>query len=208
MKKEYCEEGGKFLQSLFFIFLLFFEKIINIFAGFCVESPGVKRKCSDSTSPSKRTAVEDIRSVSTDDGASPTESFVGLFAPLHLVSVWTEPGTTTKCVSGAIVLLSGVNAGDFTTRVREGGKELELTVNWPITLNDVELLHRKWLTSAEGRMEKYHPKYLGFENALKSLRERITDRVESTAHIVLPFLVETHIKRRIALGWHDSTRVI
>lgn len=49
-------------------------------------------------------------------------------------------------------LPSGVNTGDFTTRVREEGAELDLTVKWPIPLNDVEMLHQKWLTSAYGRM--------------------------------------------------------
>lgn len=32
--------------------------------------------------------------------------------------------------------------------------------------------------------------------------------VESTAHIFLPFIAAAQIKSRIALGWHERTRVI
>lgn len=47
------------------------------------------------------------------------------------------------------------------------------------------------------------------KNALKARRERITDRMESIAHISLPLLVETDIVRITPLGWRDNTlRVI
>lgn len=82
-----------------------------------------------------------------------------------------------------------------------------MTVKWPLSLKDVDRLHRKGLTS-ESRVEKSHPKYVRFENALKSLRDHITDRVKSTARIALPFIVETHVKHRTAIEWHDGTHVI
>lgn len=54
-------------------------------------------------------------------------------------------------------------------------------------------------------METYHPEFLGFEKALKSLRDRRSDPVETVARVPMPFVLETHIVRRTALGWGDST---
>lgn len=85
------------------------------------------------------------------------------------------------------------------------GRELELTFKWPNPLKNVEQLHLQWICDAETKMEMYHPKFLGFENFLKGLRERGTDRVESLDHIFLPFVFQTHIVRRTPLGWRDSS---
>ena len=39
----------------------------------------------------------------------------------------------------------------------------------------------------------FHPMYLAFENALVSMRERISDGIGSVARFLLPISVETHI---------------
>lgn len=134
---------------------------------------------------------------------------VGTFSPLHLVSVWIDPSIKSKCVSVAILLPSGVGPGGYSTRVREGGRELELTVRWPSPMNSVHHLHRVWLRADSDAMEVYHPKVLGFDNSLKGLRESKSDTVESVAHIALPFEVDTHVVKKTPLGWTDSAaRVI
>lgn len=130
------------------------------------------------------------------------------FSPFLIWSQFWQSRERLQNVSVSLIFAIWSQRRIFYGANGKGGGKLYITVNWSIPLNDVEMLHRKWLTSADGRMEKYHPKYRGFENALKSLRERISDGVESTTHIVLTFTVETHIKSRTALGWHESTRVI
>lgn len=58
-------------------------------------------------------------------------------------------------------------------------------------------------------MERYHPKFIGFETALKALRKKSSDSVQSTARIPLPFAVQTHIERKFNLGWRETnTRVV
>lgn len=128
-----------------------------------------------------------------------------VFNPLHLKPVWVEPGTTTNMVSFAILLPSGIGPGDFSLRVLQGGRELQLEVKWPHPLIDLPLLHKKWIMSSkEDRMETYHPKFLGFEASLKQFRERATDCVLSRARFILPFPVQAHIEGRHNLGWVDN----
>lgn len=149
-------------------------------------------------------------SCSSDECLLTEKTSSSLFSPLHLISEWTEPGTTRRCISLAIVLPSGVGTGQFSTRVVEGGRELHVTVRLPRPLLDLAFLHKKWLKEgAKERMEKYHPKFLGFENALKNFRARASEDVESTASIPLPFAVETHIDSTHNLGWvDDNTRIL
>ena len=58
------------------------------------------------------------------------------------------------------------------------------------------------------RIEPYHPKIIGFQNALKDLRRAAADNVESTVRIALPFSVQTHIEEKFNLAWRDSTVTI
>lgn len=139
---------------------------------------------------------------------SPSNSATPVFAPLHLKSVWTEPGTTTKMVTVAIVIPSG--AQGFSVRVLEGGRMLEFSVKWPEPLFNLTVMHRKWLRSGSSdRMEEYHPKFLGFEASLKQFRNRADAEIESQSRIALPFPVQTHIAHKSNLAWTDnSTRMV
>ena len=142
-------------------------------------------------------------------GSSTTE--LSSFNPIYLLSQWTEPSTTTRRLSVASLLPSGVSPGKFRVRVMPGGRVLELVVEWPAPLTDLRLLHKKWIAplTADDRIETYHPKFLGFEAALKSHPENLKDKVESPANIALQISVQTHIEQRINLGWFDQTaRVI
>lgn len=127
------------------------------------------------------------------------------FKPLHLVSTWVEPLTTTKRLSLAIVLPSGIGPGQLSVRVAEGGQWVELTVAWPDQLVKPEVMHKKWLdpTSTE-RFESCHPKCIGFENALKKLRARSLDQFESAARIPLPFPAQSHIHGKHNLAWRSN----
>lgn len=105
----------------------------------------------------------------------------------------------------AILLPSGVGAGDFTVRVVEGGNQLELTVFCPPALIDLRVMHRKWLLpGSRAGFQVYHPKFIGFETALKNLRSRNIDKIESTAFIALPFQVQSHLESKFNLAWSDN----
>ena len=117
-----------------------------------------------------------------------SESLSGhrLFRPLYLLSEWSEPGTTTKRITVAIVLPSGIETGNFSIRIVEDGKCLLLVVQWPDPLMDLRMMHKKWLSQTNG-FQMYHPKVSGFETGLKRLRKRTIDYIESSARILLPF---------------------
>ena len=87
-----------------------------------------------------------------------------------MTSTWIEPVTTTKRITLATVLPSGIGSGELSVRVVDGGEYVELAVMWPEPLVDLQVMHKKWL-NADGRdrLLPYHPKYLGFEAALKKL---------------------------------------
>lgn len=129
------------------------------------------------------------------------ETAYNKYSPLHLVLIWTYPTTTKKCVSAAVLLPSEVATGDYSIRVHERRRELEVHVKWPLLLYNVEMLYRKWLQLEENRFESYHRKLLGFKNALKVYREKRADSVESVARIAFAFAVETHTVRRSSLEW-------
>ena len=118
------------------------------------------------------------------------------FEPLHLLAEWEHPIHKTKMVTVAVLLPSGVSTGAWHTSVESGGSVLELTVSWPVSLLDMKVLHSKWLHPKggyDGTFSQFHPQFLALENALRGLRDRVTDGIESTALFPLPFPVETHI---------------
>lgn len=132
------------------------------------------------------------------------------FCPLHLISEWIKSGTKSKMVTVSIVLPSGVGPRQCSTRIVEGGRELELTVKWPVPLTDLSVMHKKWLNSrAADIIGVYHPKYIGFETALNALRNNECDNLHSATRISLPFPVQTNFGERFNLGWiDDSTRIV
>lgn len=71
-------------------------------------------------------------------------------------------------------------------------------------LNDVEVLHRKRVAADDRKMKTSCSKFLVLQKALRSLGDPRTDRVETGARVLLPFVVETHIVRRTVLGCCDS----
>jgi len=82
---------------------------------------------------------------------------------------------------------------------------LELTIIWPKVLVDIELMHRRWLKAGVvDSLSIYHPKFMGFERALRKLRGRPSDDVVSVTRVVLPFPVQTHVESKSNLVWSDS----
>ena len=100
-------------------------------------------------SSGKKRKVVDLEADS-DDGSSYKSQMAPdkhLFKPLHLITCWMEPKTTTRRVTVVVLLPTGIGSGDFSVRITEDGKCLEVCVVWPDSLINIETLHRKWLTS-------------------------------------------------------------
>ena len=97
-----------------------------------------------------------------------------------------------KRISVAIVRPRGFETGSFSVRVADEGLCLLLPVQWPNPLIDPRIMHKKWLSAATG-FQIYHPKISGFETSLKPSRKRTIDYIESSARIILPFPVQSHI---------------
>ena len=131
------------------------------------------------------------------------------FESLTLVGEWEEPVTKTKHLTVVLNLPSRVNINEFTLRVLQGGMMLELSVTLPSPMLDLELLHQKWLTKLNDDQSlpftMYYPAVLSLEDALKEKRERANDSVGSTAHIQLPFGVQTQILEKSNLYFKNST---
>lgn len=62
------------------------------------------------------------------------------FFPVLLKSLWEEYGTTTMCLSLAILLPPGVGPNEVNARVMEGGRHLEIAITWPLPLCDFSVL--------------------------------------------------------------------
>ena len=174
------------------------------------EAEELQRRCSGDVKP-KRLRL----SVGGDEEVGDTGAEEGLellagprsHVPIHTKSIWEDPDTCDKKSSIAVLLPSGVEPGQFSARVVDEGMFLEVKVVWPSVLTDPSLLHKKWLS--RGQFARYHPRLIGFMSSLKNLRSKINSDIESTARIVLPFRVQTHMLNKWHLGWTcDSARVI
>ena len=173
----------------------------------------MNRKCTVPAGSSKRRRISDDSSDVSDDSSE--KHVVGSefvydacsFSPLHLISEWTEAGTMTRRITVAMLLPSGVEQGMFSVSVVDGGRFVEMVVQWPNALVRMDVLHRKWLSTRliGHRLEMYHPKIVGFERALKGFRRQASDNVESTCRIPLPFTVETHIAEQTNLAEKNSS---
>ena len=76
-------------------------------------------KCSAEEGPDvKRQRVEAIECHSEDESfesvASNEEVDARYFKPITLIADWSEPGTTTRRITLAVLLPTGVGKGDFS----------------------------------------------------------------------------------------------
>lgn len=100
---------------------------------------------------------------------------------LHIISDWVEPGTTTKCLTVAILLPPGTLSGNLSVRNAEDGCGLNITMSRAELLINLKVLHPKCLQPHRSdRREGYHPNPIGFNQFLKSHRARGFDRVNMT----------------------------
>lgn len=167
--------------------------------------------CSEPISGKKRkledTNVEDFEE---DGGTSSVQVHCPLeFKPICVISSWVEPGTTHRMLSVCINLPSGVSPKDVKVHVVDGGRELEISAQWPNVMSDLASLHRKWLKGSSGEgIQMYHPRITGFEKVYKSLQEKDSSAITSTCRIGLPFVVESRVYGVHNLGWVDNNTLV
>lgn len=109
--------------------------------------------------------------------------------------MWEEPNTKRKLTTVASILPSENVSKQFSVLVAEGVRCLQLAVVSPEPLANLKLVHCRWLASRsmnDPKMQPYHPKFLGFEQALKRQRLQSDDTEQYSAVILLPFTIETH----------------
>lgn len=86
------------------------------------------------------TSLDDEKIPSVVYEESTLESIV---KPLHILSEWTMPGTTTRRLSSTILLPSGVLLGKFSVCVGEDVCALKLLICWPNPLVDSNAIPRE-----------------------------------------------------------------
>lgn len=132
-----------------------------------------------------------------------------LFNPIHVLWPWNDPSDGKKHLSIAILMPTGVTENAYSATVTDGGKTLQLSVQWLDSLFDVIKLHKPWLEgSNQQRVQSYHPRLLSFKNALRDYRSTSTDSVFSTCYFHLPFQVQTEQAAEQVLGWKNPNTLI
>lgn len=205
------------MQNVFLILYRLLTHIIEFLGHESVPAEALLPRCSVGEPESKGekrrfSAIEsdsEIEESYSEASTASTES--KLLKPAYLLAQWIEPRTLQKRLTLSVQLPAGTEAGMFKCRVDPNNRKVfEVSVVWPKPLVDVEVMHRKWLTSTgPDRIQAYHPKILAFQAALKELRRKCGDDVVSTAKIPLPFAVETYVYEKYNLAWRDnSTKII
>lgn len=116
-------------------------KFNPLMAGKLEMEVGIEPRCSANDDEPRK--IRKI-SVATDgkclqEAENSTKKTDVCFVPLHLLSNWIEPESTTRRLTVALLLPSDFTPGKFLVRVSEDGLFLELTVFWPKLLIDLSI---------------------------------------------------------------------
>lgn len=112
---------------------------------------------------------------------------------LYLTAQWEEPSTLTKRLNVYIHMFTGIEKGMFSIDVIDDGTALEYVMEWPRTMTDVKLMHRKWRklpTSHPDHMSDYHVEMQAFERELQKYRANMGEKITTTWKLPLPIRVQ------------------
>lgn len=113
-----------------FLTVYFIHKISEVF-NLTIDEGGaesseifkIKQICTENNKKGKKKLNFQTFISSDYDHSDQTGSrWAPLFCPLHIITFWTEPGTTNRCITVAIVLRSGIGPGNVSSKVLEGGR--------------------------------------------------------------------------------------
>lgn len=126
----------------------------------------------------------------------------------YLMSQWIEQTTTTKHVNVAVLLPSGSDRINFKVSILPHGRLLELSINLPKPLPDMDLLHRRFFSHPEiYKIDEVASVISRFEKALKTRREHKDSNIVNTTQIFLPFKLSTDFTYHL-LGWNKSSALV
>ncbi len=135
--------------------------------------------CQKLTLPKKQRVEGQIEDKEGDDNDGDNGTGLRFLLDAHsikligLPATWEHPDTKTKMYSIAIILPSGIGQGQLEISEENGGNELKLTVSWPKALFNIDKLLTEKLRQVDSTnltFSKFHPMYLAFENALRTMR--------------------------------------
>lgn len=110
-------------------------------------------------------------------------------------------------ITVVILVPSGVNK--FSFKVIQEKHVLSFSATWPTVLTNSKLLHKKWLTAGNGKdIAPYHPRIIGYQDAVESVRSELGDTLESTTFIDLPVQVLKEIRESHYLGFENDNTCV
>lgn len=164
-------------------------------------------KCSDAVYAILGDSAIGLKSdVQNGEDGSASEFLLGRmdFMPLYVIAPSTCNVTLKSKLSVCVVLPSGV----FPRHVKVDVEDnlLMVKISWPNALSNPNIMHREWfLYPNPDIVSSAIHKKLAFEMALKQLRRRRSDILESTATIRLPSPVKASSMKESYLGFKDET---
>lgn len=130
------------------------------------------------------------------------------FTPPFDITTWLHPETLGQQASVYIWLPTNSSEETLAIKVTDEGTSLEVKIQLPPPFLDMEIMHKRWLKSADAQSEKYHPKYMAYKTLVNEWQIEIEEDRTSTAHILLPFPCKSNIEIE-NLGWSaDNTLVV
>lgn len=89
----------------------------------------------------------------------------------------------------------------------DDGRTLEFRMDWPETMKNVGIMHRKWrnlLSSDPNHMSSHHVEVLAFQKALQKYRANYGENIQACWIIPLPIRVRLDPVSQSLLRWSES----
>lgn len=149
--------------------------------------------------PSQQQGALQVQNVTTNHEVN-NES-IG-WHPLHVVFVSKDYNQSilVDIVSVVILVPSGIK--QFSFKVIDDGHKLSFTATWPDVLCNAKMLHKRWVDGKHGTaIQEYHPRIIGYQEAVNELKNSAGSSLESTTYISLPMPVLPKIRESHFLGY-------
>ena len=108
--------------------------------------------------------------------------------PIHHVVRWCD-GSSRDRMTVMVLMPTGVDE-NFTCRVVENGAELEITMEWPRAIYNVDDMHKQLYTELETKEDygDFLLKKAAISKAVKKIMKEKDDRMVSKCRIQLPMI--------------------
>jgi len=127
--------------------------------------------------------------------------------PSYDITTWLHPETLGQFASVYIWLPTNSDEDTLSVKVADEGHNLEVKIELPPPFQKMELMHRRWLKTAQADSEKYHPKYMAYKTLVNNWKIENEDETTSVAIISLPFPCKSNIEIS-TLAWSDNNTLV